>query len=103
MPARLIQDHGRMVILGEGFRKAVEEGLHRRRIGIGHRQREGVVRAGFDGGEDVGEGEALAAKPRRPLPPLPPDMTNAALRADARLVLEEQAKALVFMSYTDGF
>jgi len=102
MPARLIQDHGRMVILGESFRKAVQEGLHRRRIRIGHHQCEGVVRARLHGSEDVGEGETLVAKPRRTLPALPPDVTDAPLLADARLVLEEQPQALVFMSYTDG-
>ena len=32
---------------------------------------------------------------------LPPDMTDAALLADARFVLEEQAQALAFMTYTD--
>jgi hypothetical protein len=30
-------------------------------------------------------------------------MADPALLADARLVLEEQAQALVFMLYTDGF
>jgi hypothetical protein len=30
-------------------------------------------------------------------------MTNAALLANARLILEEQAKALAFMMSTDGF
>ncbi len=91
-----------MVILGEGFGKAVEEGLHRRRIGIGHHQRKRVVGAWLHGREDIGEGEALIAKPRRTLAALPPDMADAPLLADARLVLEEQAKTLVLMPYTDG-
>jgi hypothetical protein len=71
--------------------------LHRRRIGIRQHQRESVIGAGFDGGEDVGEGEALVAEPRRALTPLPPDMADTALLAEARLVLEEEANAFVFM------
>jgi len=77
--------------------------LHRRRIDIGHHQRESIVRAWLHRREDVGEGEALIAKPRRTLAAPPPDMTNAALLTDARLVLEEQAKAFAFMMSTDGF
>ena len=101
MPAGLIEDHHRMFVLSDGFRKAVEEDLHRRSIGVGHHQREGVVRARLYGGEDIGEGEAPVAKPRRTLAALPPDMTNAAFLADARFVLEEQAQALAFMTPTD--
>ena len=101
MPAGLIEDHHRMFVLSDGFRKAIEEDLHRRRIGIGHHHRKRVVRAWLHGGEDVGEDEAPVAKPRRPLAALPPDMTDAALLADAGLVLEEQAQALAFMTYTD--
>jgi len=76
--------------------------LHRRRIGIGQHQREGVVRARLHGGEDIGGGEAFIAKPWRALAALPPDMADAPLLADARLVLEEQADALAFMTCTDG-
>ncbi|MGA7328224.1 MAG: hypothetical protein WBX25_27990 [Rhodomicrobium sp.] len=76
--ARLIEHHRRMFVIGDGFCKAVEQSLHRRRIGIGHYQCEGVVRARFNGSEDVGEGEALVAKPRRTLAALPPDVENAA-------------------------
>ena len=103
MPARLIEDHHRMFVLSDGFGEAVQKGLHRRRIGIGHHQRESVVRAWLHGGEDIGEGEALIAKPRRALAALPPDMADAALLADARLVLKKQAEALVFMTYTEFF
>ena len=92
-----------MVILSKRLGKAVEEGLHRRRISVGHHQRKSIVRARFDGCEDIGEGEALVAEPRRTLSSSPPDMTNAALLADPRLVLEEQAKAFAFMMGTDGF
>jgi hypothetical protein len=101
MPASLIEDHHRVLVISDGFRKAVEEDLHRRRIGIGHHQREGVVRARLYGRENIGEGETPVAKPRWPLPSLPPNMADAAFLADARLVLEEQAQALAFMTYTD--
>ena len=103
MPARLVEDHRRVFILSDGFGEAVEEGLHRRRIGIGHRQRESMIGAWLNGGEDIGEGEAPVAKPRRALAAPPPDMTNAALLADARLVLEEQAKALIFVRTLNFF
>jgi hypothetical protein len=91
-----------MLALSQRPGKAVEEHLHCRRIGIGHHQRKGVVRAWLDGGKNVGEGEAPIAEPPRTLAALPPDMADAALLADARLVLEEQAEALAFMTYTDG-
>ena len=103
MPAGLIEHHHRMFVISDGFGKAVEEGLHRRRIGIGHHQRESVISAWLNGSEDIGEGEAPVAEPRRPLAALPPDMTNAALLADARLVLKEQAKALVFVRILNFF
>ena len=103
MPACLIEHHHGMVILGKRLGKAVEEGLHRRRIGVGHHQRKSIVRAWLHGRKDVGESEALIVKPRRTLPAPPPDMTDAALLADARLVLEKQAKAFASMMSTDGF
>ena len=103
MPASLIKHHHGMLILSKRLGKAVEEGLHRRRIGIGHHQCETIVRAWLHGCEDIGKGEAPIAEPRRTLPALPPDMTNATLLTDARLVLEEQAKAFAFMMSTDGF
>jgi hypothetical protein len=90
-----------MFVFPERRSEAVEELLHRCRIGIGQHQREGIMGAGFHGGEDIGEGEALVAEARRALAPFPPDMANAALLADARLVLEEQANALAFMTCTD--
>ena len=98
MPTRLIEDHRHVLVPSDGFREAVEEGLHRSRIHIGHHQRKRVVRTRLHGGEDVGEGEALVAKPRRTLAAPPPDMADAALLADARLVLKEQAQALAFMT-----
>ena len=103
MPACLIEHHHRVVLLAERFGEAVKKYLHRCRIGIGQHQREGTIGARLDGSEDVGEGEALVAQARRALAPLPPDMAEAAFLADARLVLEEQAKALVFMRMLNFF
>jgi hypothetical protein len=97
----LIEDHRDVFILRNGFGKAVEEGLHRVRIDVGHYEREGVICARLDGREDIGEGEAPVAEPRRALAAPPPEMTDAALLADARLVLKEQANALAFMTSTD--
>jgi hypothetical protein len=92
-----------MFVLSDSFGKAVEEGLHRRRIGIGHEQGESVISAWLHGRENIGEGEAPIAEPWRTLPALPPDMTDAALLADARLVLEEKTKALLFMRTLNFF
>ena len=103
MPAGLIEDHRHMFIRSDGFGKAVEEGLHRDRIGIGHHQSKSIISARLHGGEDIGESEAPVAKPRRPLAALPPDMADAALLADARLVLEEQAQALILVRTLNVF
>jgi len=92
-----------MLVLRYGFRKAVQEVLHRRRIGVGHHECEGIVCVRLNGRKDVSEDETLIAKPRWTLAAFPPDMTDAALLADARLVLEEQAQAFAFMTSTDGF
>jgi hypothetical protein len=89
-----------MLVAGNRFREAVEENLHGLRVSVRHDQRESIVRPRLDGSEDVGEGEALVAKPRRTLAPFPPDMANTALLADPRLVLEEDTDAL-FCASTD--
>jgi hypothetical protein len=97
MPARSIEHHRRMLVRGERLREAVQEHLHRSGIRIGQHQREGVIRAGFDGGKDIGKGEALVAEPRRALPALPPDMADAAFLPDARFVLKKQPNTLIFV------
>ena len=71
--------------------------MHRRRIGIGQYEREGIIGTRLNSGEDVGEGKALVAEARRTLAPLTPDMANTPLPADPRLILEEQADALAFV------
>jgi hypothetical protein len=97
MPACLVQHHHGMFVLSQRFGKAVKEGLHRRCIGVRHDEREGVISARLHGGEDIGEGKALIAKARRALAPLPPDVADASLLPDPGFVLEEHAKALVFV------
>ena len=97
MPARLIKDHHGVFVMSDRFRELVEEGLHCRRIGIRHDEGEGIIRTRLDGREDVGEGKALVAEPRRPLATLPPDVADPAFLANPRLILEKQAYALIFM------
>ena len=86
-----------MLVLRDRRREAIEEFLHRVGIDVWQDERESVVGAGLDGCEDVGEREALVAQARWTLAALPPDVADAALLADARLILEEQPNPLVFM------
>jgi hypothetical protein len=103
MPACPVKHHHGMVLLGKRFGEAIKKHLHRCRIGIRQHKCEGMISARLNGSEDVGKGEAFIAQARRALAPLPPDVADAALLADARLVLEEQAKALVFMRMLNFF
>ena len=66
-------------------------------VGVGQDQRERVVGAGLDGGVDVGVDIALIEQARRSLAALPPDVADAPLLPDARLVLEIEAQALALM------
>jgi hypothetical protein len=77
--------------------------LHGRRVDIGHHQREGIVCPRFDGGEDIGESEALVAKSRRTLAAFPPDMAGAAFLPDPRFVLEKQPDALITVRMLNYF
>jgi len=86
-----------MLVFSNGCGEAVEKFLHRRGIGVRQHKREGMIGAWFNGGEDIGEGEALIAEARRALATLPPDMADPAFLADTRLILKKQAKALSFM------
>jgi hypothetical protein len=86
-----------VLVGGDGCREAIEKLLHRLGVDIRHDEREAVVGAGLDGRKDVGEREAFVAEARRPLTTLPPNVTGPALLSDARLVLKEQADALIFV------
>ena len=97
VPAGLVEDQGDVLVVADRRGELIEELLHRLGIGVRQHEREGIVGAGLDGCEDVGEREALVAQARRALASLPPDAADAALLSDAGLVLEEQADALVFM------
>jgi hypothetical protein len=57
-------------------------------------QREGIVGAGLDGREDVGEREAPVGDASWPLAAPPPDMARSPFLSDARLVLKEETYAL---------
>lgn len=103
MPTGLIEDHHRMFVLGDRFCEAVEEHLHGFSIGIGHDEREGIVRPRLDSGKNIGESETLIAKPRWPLASLPPDMADAAFLADPRFILEKQTYPLLFVRTLNFF
>jgi hypothetical protein len=85
-----------VLVLADRCGELVEERLHC--LGVCERQHqgEGIVGAGLDGGEDVGEREALVAQARRLLAALSPDVAHATFLANAGLVQEEQAQALAF-------
>jgi hypothetical protein len=74
-----------------------------RPVGVGQDQRERVVGAGLDGGVDVGVDIALIEQARRSLAALPPDVADAPLLPDARLVPEIEAQALVFKRMLNFF
>lgn len=97
VPAGLIEHHRNVLVITDRRGEAIEELLHRLRIHVWHDERKAVVGAGLDGREDVGEREALVAQPRRALAAPPPDVTGPALLSDPRLILEEQADALIFV------
>src|SRR5690606_1725136 len=94
---RTVQHQRDVLVLGNGLRHCIEQRTRSRAVRIRQDQREGIVGAGLDGGVDVGGYIALIKEARRSLAALPPDMTDATLLPDARLVLEIQAKPLVFM------
>ena len=97
MPAGLVEDHDRVLALTNRRSKVGEELLHRLGIDVGQDEGEAVVSAGLDASKDVGEREALVGETRRALAAPPPHVDRAPFLADARLVLEEQADALVSM------
>lgn len=77
--------------------EAVEEDLHALRIGIGQYERESVVGAGLHRAVEIGEGVALVGAARGPLAAREPAVADAALLADARLVLKDEPDALARM------
>jgi hypothetical protein len=93
----LVEDQGDVLVLTDGCGELVEELLHRLGVGVRQNEGKGIVGAGLDGREDVGEREASIAQARRPLAALPPDAAHAAFLTDAGFVLEEQAQALLLM------
>ena len=101
MPARLIERHHCMFVISNGFGKAVEESLHCRPIGIRHHQREGLIRAWLNGGEDIAKVKRLLHSPSGRSPRL--HQTDAALLADARRILKEEAQALIFVRALNFF
>jgi hypothetical protein len=97
MPAGLIEHHDGVFVVADRGREVVEELLHRLGIRIRHHECEGVVGAGLDRGKDVGERKALVAQTRRALTTRPPNVAGSPFLSDARLVLEKEADALIFV------
>jgi hypothetical protein len=97
VPARAVENQRDMLVIPDGRGESFEKRLHACAVRIRQDQREGVVGAGLDGGVDVGRYIALIEEARRPLTPLPPDVADAPLLSDPRLVLKIEAKPLIFM------
>jgi hypothetical protein len=96
VPAGAVEHERDVLAVRDRLGECVEKRLHCDPVGVGQDQRERVVGAGLDGGVDVGVDIALIEQARRSLAALPPDVADAALLPDARLVLEIEAQALVF-------
>jgi hypothetical protein len=94
VPTGLIEHHRDVLVFADLGAEAIEEQLHRLGVHIRQDQREGIVGAGLNGCENVGEREALVGQPPRPLAAFPPDMAGAALLTDPGFILEEQPYAL---------
>ena len=103
MPARAVEHERDVLVICDRLGESIEKRLHARAVRIGQDQRESVVGAGLDRGVDVGVDIALIEQARRSLAALPPDVADAPLLPDARLVLEIQAQALVFMRTLNFF
>ena len=103
MPAGTVEHKRDVLIIRDRLGERVEKRLHPNAVGIRQDQRERVVGAGLDRGVDVGVDIALIEQARRSLAALPPDVADAPLLADARLVLEIEPQALVFMRMLNFF
>jgi hypothetical protein len=86
-----------MLVILDGRGESIEKRLHSCAVRIRQHQRERVVGAWLDSGVDVGGYIALIQEAWRSLAALPPDMADAPLLSDARLVLKIEANPLVSM------
>jgi hypothetical protein len=100
VPTGSIEDQHDVLVVLDRLGELVEVDLHGVRRDFGQHEREGIVGTGLDGAVDVGERVALIALARRALAARVPAMADAALLADARLVLKEETYAL-FSSTAD--
>jgi len=87
VPACLIQQEHGVHACGQSLGEACEEEVHRHGLRLEQDERERVVAAGADGGEDVGREEALVAAPGRALAAGEPAMAGAAFLSFPGLVL----------------
>ena len=86
-----------MLVGGKLSGEAVQKVLHRELVRARHHPGVSLVRAGADGGEQIGECEAIVGLAGWTLSLPIPAVRDAALLADARLVLEPERQALVWM------
>jgi hypothetical protein len=103
VPARAVEHERDVLVISDRLGESVEKRLHSRAVRVRQNERERVVRAGLDGRVDVGVHIALIEQARRSLAALPPDVAHTPLLPDARLVLEIQAQALIFVRTLNFF
>ncbi|MFO7857256.1 MAG: hypothetical protein R6V44_18945, partial [Paracoccaceae bacterium] len=99
VPARAVEDHDGVLVLGDGVGEGVEEDLHGLRPDLGQDEAEGGLAVGAGGTEDAGPFEAPVLSAGRTPPAGPPATAQAALPADARLVVEPQGDPLGGMRF----
>jgi hypothetical protein len=103
VPARAVENECDMLVLCDCHGEGLEKHLHCRPVRVRQDERERVVGARFDDRVDIGGYVALIEEAGRTLAPLPPDMADAPLLPDARLILEIEAQALAFMRTLNFF
>ena len=86
-----------MLVGGHRLDECVEEDLHSRGRHLGQDQRERLIRARADSAKQIGKGEAVVGEAGWALSARIPAMADAALLADACLILEPHRNALAFM------
>ncbi len=94
VPAGAVEDERGVAPGRHGAGQLGEEDVHGRGRDLGQDQRDALAALGTDRAEQVGGGEALLAHTARADPLLVPDMGDAALLADPRLVHEPQLDPL---------
>jgi hypothetical protein len=92
-----------MLVVCDRHGEGLEKYLHCRPVRVRQDERERVVGARLDDRIDIGGYVALIEEAWRALTPLPPNMADAPLLPDTRLILEIEAQALAFMRMLNFF